>query len=460
METISVEDGGTRTGAGSRFWKDQWHAHFPKTGEGKFIYQHHWSGLSENEIALPESQLLETSKSVHGDLRFETDHGVWGVSVFLGTTTDNRFSYGDAFLNADASQKFQVAFKSLHDKQWLDSAYVTQHETEFAKDGTRFFNVDEGSYSIGVWKQDLYEVFLHGQYLKGRYLIHGIPFGIRKRTFVIARPQNQVALALQRDRKDVEAEQVEKGGSCIVWRVPGENPVKIGLTKEDAMEKAFTENSRGLNETETMVHLAERGDRYSKHGADYYEYFGREEHTCQKCVFYQPGGVDEDGSCRVVKGPIGAEATCSFFISQREQQPRSVESFKNSLGQGKVIFAKAGEENEPFGFVLSPILEPEVVDLQGDIVSIEEIEKAAHGYMEDSQQGGFMHTEPLDQTDVVLVESYLARSDTEIAGVSVRKGTWIGGWRVYNKTLRKMIREGHITGVSIGGASEMEIEDE
>ena len=79
--------------------------------------------------------------------------------------------------------------------------------------------------------------------------------------------------------------------------------------------------------------------------------------------------------------------------------------------------------------------------------------------MEDSQNGTFMHTTVLGRQDAVLVESYLVRKDSDIAGVPVKKGTWIGGWRIYNTKLRQLIREGRITGVSIGGASLGEVED-
>lgn len=460
MESNITNDGGTRTGAGSRFWKNEWHLNFPKTGKGKFVYQHHWSGLVEDEISEPEAKLLNTNKSVHGDLRFEGPNGLWGISLFLGTTTENRFSFGDAFTNADSTTKLQVAFKTLHDNEWLEKAWTTKQ----TKDGTRFFSIDEGTYSIGVWKQNLFEVFLHGKYLNGRYLIQGVPFGVKKRTFLISRPRNQTPLAVQRTEEDVRVEQLEKGSDWLVWCRPEENPVKISLKREGSMEKAFTENERGFNEAETLVIVNEHG-RFSKGDANYYEYYGRDERSCQNCVFFRAGGVDEDGTCRVVKGPIGNEATSSFFIPLN--LPGQLPVLENELSRvvpamvaNKVLFAKAGDESDPFGFVLAPILVPEVTDLQGDIVSVEEIEKAAHGYMEDSQQGGFMHTEELGQDDAVLVESYLVRADSEIAGVVVSKGTWIGGWRVYNKSLRKLIREGKITGVSIGGASLGEIEED
>ena len=101
------------------------------------------------------------------------------------------------------------------------------------------------------------------------------------------------------------------------------------------------------------------------------------------------------------------------------------------------------------GFVLVPALVPEERDLQGDIVSAEVIEQAAHDYMQESQTVGLMHKSVAQ--GVVLVESYLARCDMEIEGTPIKKGTWLTGYRIYNQELRAAILNGTFTGVSIGG---------
>jgi hypothetical protein len=106
-------------------------------------------------------------------------------------------------------------------------------------------------------------------------------------------------------------------------------------------------------------------------------------------------------------------------------------------------------KSEDAGFVLVPALIPEERDLQGDIISAEVIERAAHDYMQDSQTVGLMHKAVAQ--GVVLVESYLARCDMEIAGVPVKKGTWLTGYRIYNQELRAAILSGVFTGISIGG---------
>jgi hypothetical protein len=113
-------------------------------------------------------------------------------------------------------------------------------------------------------------------------------------------------------------------------------------------------------------------------------------------------------------------------------------------------FVKA-DEHPDYTFILGPVLVPEKVDKQGDIVSSEEIEKAAHGYVEDSQRPGLMHALILGSRDAKVVESYVTRDATKINGVTIAKGTWMLGMRVYAKKLRKLIREGKLSGYSIGG---------
>ena len=113
-------------------------------------------------------------------------------------------------------------------------------------------------------------------------------------------------------------------------------------------------------------------------------------------------------------------------------------------------FAKA-EEHPDYTFILGPVLVPEKVDRQGDVISADVIEKAAHDYMEDSQRPGLMHQLMLGTRDARVVESFIARTNMKMGGRTIKKGTWMVAMRVYNEELRKMIRAGKFTGFSIGG---------
>jgi site-specific DNA-adenine methylase len=103
-------------------------------------------------------------------------------------------------------------------------------------------------------------------------------------------------------------------------------------------------------------------------------------------------------------------------------------------------------------YVLGIVLEPEVVDAQGDIYSAEEIRAAAHRFMEDFGGLGLMHR-VLVNDQVKVLECYLAPVDFELAGVAVRRGTWLLGVRVLSDELWAQVKDGGLTGFSIGGSA-------
>src|SRR5690606_133321 len=103
-------------------------------------------------------------------------------------------------------------------------------------------------------------------------------------------------------------------------------------------------------------------------------------------------------------------------------------------------------------FVLGIVLEPEVVDAQGDIYSAEEIRAAAHRFMEDFGGLGLMHRLRMNG-QVKVLESYLAPTDFTIGELAVRKGTWLLAVRVLSDELWERVKSGDLTGFSIGGSA-------
>lgn len=104
-------------------------------------------------------------------------------------------------------------------------------------------------------------------------------------------------------------------------------------------------------------------------------------------------------------------------------------------------------------FVLGIVLEPETRDAQDDVISLQEIQKAAHKFMEDfGGRRGLMHRKDISDK-VKIVETYIAPSDLLIGGVRVRKGTWLMGWRIEDGGLWSDVRTGKLTGFSIGGSA-------
>jgi len=103
-------------------------------------------------------------------------------------------------------------------------------------------------------------------------------------------------------------------------------------------------------------------------------------------------------------------------------------------------------------YVLGIVLEPETVDAQGDVYSAEEVRKAAHLFMEEFGGIGLMHRLRIND-QVKVLENFLAPADLELGGTTVKKGTWLLGVRVLDDALWAQVKEGCLTGFSIGGSA-------
>ncbi|MCP4678729.1 MAG: hypothetical protein GY854_25110 [Deltaproteobacteria bacterium] len=133
------------------------------------------------------------------------------------------------------------------------------------------------------------------------------------------------------------------------------------------------------------------------------------------------------------------------------------EAKENLTNKADVDFVKTvplikGADPEDERYVLGIVLEPEVVDAQGDIYSTEEIRQAAHRFMETFQGLGLMHRFRVDG-QVKILESYLAPVDFEIAGTRIRQGTWLLAVRILSDELWEQVKDGVLTGFSIGGSA-------
>ncbi len=121
-----------------------------------------------------------------------------------------------------------------------------------------------------------------------------------------------------------------------------------------------------------------------------------------------------------------------------------------------VRFAKAKADDEKAKaeerFVYGIVLEPETVDAQQDIYSAKEIQTAAHQFMEKFRTIGLMHKGAINDK-VKILESFIAPGDFEVDGAPVKAGTWVMGVKVVDDALWKAVKDGDITGFSIGGSA-------
>lgn len=98
------------------------------------------------------------------------------------------------------------------------------------------------------------------------------------------------------------------------------------------------------------------------------------------------------------------------------------------------------------------VLQPDVVDAQGDIIRAEVIMDAAHNFLSKFNLVTKMglqhkHTTP----NVKLVESYIAPIDMKIGKKLISKGTWLITVKVLDDQIWAAVTAGKITGFSIGG---------
>jgi hypothetical protein len=128
--------------------------------------------------------------------------------------------------------------------------------------------------------------------------------------------------------------------------------------------------------------------------------------------------------------------------------------------QAELEISKVDEEQRiVFGF--ASIVEKEgeeVLDLQGDLISVAELEKAAYEFLENSREGSRMH-EPAGQAHAV--ESFVVtrekaeamRAGGVLKGDFAAAGWWVG-FRVTDDSLWQEVKRGRLPMFSIGGVAQ------
>lgn len=103
--------------------------------------------------------------------------------------------------------------------------------------------------------------------------------------------------------------------------------------------------------------------------------------------------------------------------------------------------------------VYGVVLIPDIQDAQGDIISRQDVQQAAHQFVADYSLGksalGDNHTTQAKNSNVV--ESYIAPQDLSINNKAVSKGSWVLVSKVLDKRIWRKIKDGTYTGYSIGG---------
>lgn len=161
---------------------------------------------------------------------------------------------------------------------------------------------------------------------------------------------------------------------------------------------------------------------------------------------FQPDGSD-DSYFWYVEPELDAEP--AGVDTAEKRAARATQKLQKFLPKGRqMAILKTDEER----YVLGIVLEPETEDSQSDIYSADEVRKAAHDFMANFQNIGLMHRTIINGKAQIL-ESYLAPATFKIDGQSVKKGTWLFGVRVSDDDLWAEVKDGGLTGFSIGGSA-------
>lgn len=106
--------------------------------------------------------------------------------------------------------------------------------------------------------------------------------------------------------------------------------------------------------------------------------------------------------------------------------------------------------------VTGVVLAPEVVDAQGDIYDEDVIEEAAHKFLAKYNAGCKMgHLHKNFNSLIDLVESYIVPADFTLENRVITKGTWMMTVKVKDPTMWDKVKNGELTGFSIGGIAKV-----
>ncbi|MDD5304429.1 MAG: XkdF-like putative serine protease domain-containing protein [Elusimicrobia bacterium] len=140
-----------------------------------------------------------------------------------------------------------------------------------------------------------------------------------------------------------------------------------------------------------------------------------------------------------------------------EQEEEAEEDDREDLDfeEGPAVF-RILKADAPQQKMTGVVLEPHVVDTQDDFEAPEEIEKAAHLFMQKYRAGqahlGLQHQRMLKDEEAHLCESWIAPENLKVGSEPVRKGSWLQTWHVKDPALWASIEKGDITGFSFGGS--------
>ncbi|QIB26092.1 XkdF-like putative serine protease domain-containing protein [Caloranaerobacter azorensis] len=121
-------------------------------------------------------------------------------------------------------------------------------------------------------------------------------------------------------------------------------------------------------------------------------------------------------------------------------------------------FGRILKVDEETHYVTGVVYEPLQEDAHGNFMTEEEIKKAAYWFAKNGDKVDIQHN--FEEADgVTIVENWVAKSDTEIEGEKIKKGTWLITTEITNPDIWENVQKGEFTGFSMGGIGKYSSED-
>ena len=163
---------------------------------------------------------------------------------------------------------------------------------------------------------------------------------------------------------------------------------------------------------------------------------------------------------RILKAKEISDAKISF-VSLVDKAANKKQFLLTKAADGQANFSTYGKivkvdaENH---YVTGIVYEPMTEDAQENYMTAEEIQKAAYWYAKNGDKVDLQHSfEPLD--GACVVENFVAKSDMEIEGEAIKKGTWLMTVEISDSDVWDQIEKGELTGFSMGGVGKYSDED-
>jgi hypothetical protein len=123
----------------------------------------------------------------------------------------------------------------------------------------------------------------------------------------------------------------------------------------------------------------------------------------------------------------------------------------------KSLFVPILKADKELQIITGVVLRPETVDAQGDIMSADVIRESAHNFLKAHNRTTKLKLQhkTFKAGRFDLVESFIAPMDLTIGDKIVKGGSWVMSVRVNDAAVWSQVKDGKITGFSVGGRAKV-----